>query len=62
VADKRQAPCHSTRQLLGKIPNFPGLYRHSVNDIYYGCKKVAGKWKDHFLDTTDRKRAVTGSP
>jgi hypothetical protein len=57
VADERQAPHRSTRQLLGKIPNSPGLYRHSVNGIYYGCKKIAGKWKDHSLDTTDRKIA-----
>ncbi len=55
MADERQAPRRSTRQLLGKIPNFPGLYRHSINGIYYGSKKIAGKSKDHSLDTTDRK-------
>jgi integrase len=46
-----------TRQLLDKIPNYPGLYRHSVNKTYYGLKKVAGKCKDHSLGTTDRKVA-----
>ena len=47
----------STRQLLDKIPNVPGLYRHSVNGTYYGIKKNAGKRKEHSLDTTDRKIA-----
>ncbi len=52
-----QTPRRSTRQLLGKIPNFPGLYRHSVNGIYYAIKKIAGKRKEHSLDTSDRKIA-----
>jgi len=43
--------------LLGKIPNYPGLYRHKVNDTYYATKKIAGKRKEHSLDTTDRKIA-----
>ena len=47
----------STRQLLEKIRNFPCLYRHTINQIYYGIKKVSGKNKDHSLDTTDRKIA-----
>jgi hypothetical protein len=47
----------STRQLLIKIPNFPYLYRHSVNDVYYGIKKISGKRKEHSLETTDRKIA-----
>ncbi len=47
----------STRQLLDKIPNVPSLYRHSVNGTYYGIKKIAGKRKEHSLDTTDRKIA-----
>ncbi len=47
----------STRQLLDKIQNVPCLYRHSVNGSYYGIKKLAGKRKEHSLDTTDRKIA-----
>jgi hypothetical protein len=47
----------STRQLLIKIPNFPCIYRHSVNDSYYGIKKFAGKRKERSLETTDRKIA-----
>lgn len=46
-----------TRELLEKIPNFPCLYRHSVNGTYYGIKKVLGKKKSHSLDTADRKIA-----
>lgn len=52
-----QAPRLSTRQLLNKVPNYPCLYRHSVNDTYYGIKKHGGKRKEHSLDTTDRKIA-----
>ena len=47
----------STRQLLEKIPNFPCLYRHTLNANYYGIKKVSGKRKEHSLQTTDRKIA-----
>jgi integrase len=47
----------STRQLLEKIPNFPCLYRHKVNDTYYGVKKISGKRKEHSLKTTERKLA-----
>jgi hypothetical protein len=47
----------STRQLLQKIPNYPCLFRHSVNGNYYGIKKIAGKRKEHSLDTKDRKLA-----
>jgi integrase len=47
----------STRQLLEKIPHVTGLYRHSVNQVYYGIKRVAGKRKEHSLDTDDRKIA-----
>jgi integrase len=47
----------STRQLLEKIPNFPCLYRHKLNGTYYAIKKVAGKRKEHSLQTTDRKIA-----
>lgn len=47
----------STRQLLGKIANFPCLYRHKLNGTYYGIKKFAGKRKEHSLQTTDRKIA-----
>jgi hypothetical protein len=46
-----------TKDLLEKIPNFPCLYRHSVNGLYYGIKKVSGKKKSHSLDTSDRKIA-----
>lgn len=56
--DEAPKPLHrSTRQLLGKIPNFPGLYRHTLNDNYYAVKKVGGKRKEHSLGTTDRKVA-----
>ncbi len=47
----------STRQLLKKIPGFPCLYRHKVNEIYYGITKVLGNRKEHRLGTTDRKLA-----
>src|SRR5437667_12758677 len=47
----------STRQLLEKIPNYPCLYRHSVNETYYAQKKIDGKRKEHSLTTTDRKIA-----
>ena len=57
VNDEAQTPRRSTRQLLGKVPNFPGLYRHSINSTYYAIKKVGGKRKEHSLDTTDRKVA-----
>ena len=50
-------PRRSTYQLLGKIPNVPCLYRHTVNGTYYGVKKLARKRKEHSLDTTDRKLA-----
>jgi hypothetical protein len=46
-----------TRQLLDKIPNYPGLYRHSVNGTYYGIKKLGGKRKERSLQTDDRKIA-----
>ena len=47
----------STRQLLKKIPGFPCLYRHDVNEIYYGITKVLGNRKEHSLGTTDRRHA-----
>ena len=47
----------STRQLLSKIPGVLHLYRHSVNQSYYGVKKLGGKRKEHSLGTTDRKLA-----
>jgi integrase len=46
-----------TKDLLEKIPNVPYLYRHSINGLYYGIKKVSGKKKSHSLGTTDRKLA-----
>jgi len=46
-----------TKELLEKTPNFPCLYRHSVNGVYYAIKKVSGKKKTHCLETTDRKLA-----
>ena len=48
-------PPQSTRQRLVKVPQVPGLYRHSLNHRYYGIKKVGGKRKEHSLRTTDRK-------
>ena len=50
-------PLKSTRQQLVKVPQVPGLYRHSLNHGYYGIKKVGGKRKEHSLRTTDRKLA-----
>ena len=47
----------STRQSLVKIPNYPCLYRHDVNNTYYGIKKHGGKRKEHSLQTDDRKIA-----
>jgi hypothetical protein len=55
--DKQPNTRRSTYQLLGKIPNYPGLYRHTINGTYYGVKKIAGKRKEHSLDTADRKIA-----
>ena len=40
-----------------KIPDNPGIYRHSINQTYYGIKKLGGKRKEHSLDTTDRQIA-----
>ncbi|MEI7731140.1 MAG: tyrosine-type recombinase/integrase [Verrucomicrobiota bacterium] len=57
TSTEKGAPCLSTRQLLEKIPNYPCLYRHSVNNTYYAIKKHGGKRKEHSLDTTDRKSA-----
>lgn len=42
---------------MDKIDNYPELYRHRVNKTYYGIKKIAGKRKEHSLETTDRKLA-----
>ena len=42
---------------MDKIPNYPCLYRHKLNDTYYGIKKLAGKRKEHSLQTSDRKLA-----
>ncbi len=47
----------STRQLLEKIQNFPCLYRHTLNEAYYGIKKISSKRKEHSLQTTGRKIA-----
>lgn len=52
-----QTLLRSTRRLLGKIPNFPSLYRHLHNGTYYAIKKKAGKRKEHSLGTSDRKIA-----
>ncbi len=51
------SPSKSTRQQLVKVPQVPGLYRHSLNFGYYGIKKLGGKRKEHSLRTTDRKLA-----
>ena len=53
MATKQQ----NNRKTVEKIPNFPCLFRHKLNDIYYGIKKVGGKRKEHSLQTTDRKLA-----
>jgi hypothetical protein len=47
----------STRQLLGKIPNVPCLYRRAINGKYYGAKKTGRKRKEHSVGTTDRNTA-----
>jgi integrase len=47
----------STRQLLDKIQNCNGLYRHSRNGTYYAIKKHGGKQRTHSLDTTDQQIA-----
>lgn len=47
----------STRQLLRKVPNHTGLYRHEESETYYGIKRIAGKRKERSLKTTDRKLA-----
>ena len=57
MGDQTEKTRRSTRQLLGKIPNFPGLYRHTVNGVYYAIKRKGGKRKEHSLDTSDRKIA-----
>ena len=57
MSEEQPKTRRSTYQLLGKIPNFPGLYRHTINGTYYGVKKIAGKRKEHSLDTEDRKIA-----
>lgn len=43
--------------LYSKVPNVPGLYRHTQSGKYYGAKKVKGKRKERSLDTCDRKIA-----
>ena len=40
-----------------KVPNYPGLYRHSRSGRYYGFKKLHGKRRECSLRTTDRKIA-----
>jgi integrase len=40
-----------------KVPNFPGLYRHSGTGNYYGVKKLHGRRKERSLGTADRKIA-----
>ena len=47
----------STRQLLDKIPNVVGLYRHRNSGAYYGLNKLGGKRNEPSLGTTDRKIA-----
>jgi len=42
-----------TRQYT-KVPNCPGLYRHSRSGRYYGFCKVSGKRFERSLRTTDR--------
>jgi integrase len=40
-----------------KVPNIPGLYRHTVSGRYYGVKTIHGRRKERSLGTTDRKIA-----
>jgi len=47
----------TTRELLKKIPNYPCLYKHELNDTYYGIKKFNGKIIAHSLKTTERRTA-----
>jgi hypothetical protein len=44
-------------KLYIKVPNYPGLYRHTVSGRYYGVKKLRGRRKERSLGTTDRKIA-----
>src|ERR1035441_9542133 len=55
--DSAQTAHPRTPQLVGKIPDYPGLYRQAVNGTYYAIKKIAGKRKEHSLETSDRKLA-----
>jgi hypothetical protein len=57
MGEDEKTPRLSTRQLLGHVPKFPGLFRHSINGTYYGIKKIAGKRKEYSLDAMDRKVA-----
>ena len=40
-----------------KVPNIPGLYRHTKSGRYYGAKKLHGRRKERSLRTTDRQIA-----
>ncbi len=40
-----------------KIPNSPGLYRHSESGRYHAVKKINGKRRERSLRTTDRQIA-----
>lgn len=40
-----------------KVPNYPGLYRHTVSGRYYGVKKLHGRRKARSVGTTDWKIA-----
>ncbi len=62
MGEVTQTPRRSTRQLLGKIPHFPSLYRHVLNGTYYAIKITAGKRKEHSLNTsTNLARPIRGS-
>lgn len=50
------APASRTPEYI-KIPNVPGLYRHTRSGRYYGVKKVNEKRRERSLDTTDRRIA-----
>ncbi|WP_300933102.1 hypothetical protein [Prosthecobacter sp.] len=47
--------CKSTRVLLKMIPGFPCLYRHDLNEFYYGIAKVRGNRKERSLGAADGK-------
>jgi integrase len=54
---RQEKRAKTTRGKLRKIPNCPGLYRHSGNHKYYMIRKVQGRIVVACLDTTDQATA-----